>query len=323
MTDTLPSLPSEIVSSLRCPLCRSVLGVGAGSLRCQAGTCASSFPIVDGVPILLNEKRSLFSIDDYRRPSRPGPPASSSTIKDVVRGLIPGISRNILGTANFQKLAELLLKRGQAPRVLVVGGKNEGEGFDVLLKIAPPLQLVETDVVFGPRTALICDGHDLPFADDSFDGVVVQAVLEHVVDPYRCVEEIFRVLRPSGLVYAETPFIQQVHEGRFDFTRFTHLGHRRLFRRFEEVSSGPVCGTGMALAWSYRHFLLSLSDSPILRNLMDTFAKLTSFYWKYFDGLSIRNAGSFDSASAFYFLGVKSESVLADRELIKLYRGRM
>ena len=86
----------------------------------------------------------------------------------------------------------------------------------------PAIELVETDVSFGPRTALICDAHNIPFAEGSFDGVVAQAVLEHVLDPYSCVAEIYRVLKPAGLVYVETPFMQQVHMGRYDFTRFTH-----------------------------------------------------------------------------------------------------
>ena len=63
-------------------------------------------------------------------------------------------------------------------------------------------------------------------------------------------------------MYAETPFMQQVCVARFDFTRFTHLGHRRLFRWFDEVRSGPVCGPGMALAWSYQYFLLSFFERP-------------------------------------------------------------
>ena len=80
---------------------------------------------------------------------------------------------------------------------------------------------------------LICDANDIPFENGSFDGVVLQAALEHVADPYRCVEETHRVLKEKGLVYAETAFMQQVHGGRYDFTRFTRLGHRRLFRRFD------------------------------------------------------------------------------------------
>jgi hypothetical protein len=107
---------------------------------------------------------------------------------------------------------------------------------------------------------------------------VAQAVLEHVLDPWRCVEELHRVLASGGLVYAETPFMQQVHEGRFDFTRFTHLGHRRLFRRFEELDSGAVGGPGMALAWSWRYFLWSFARGPLSGSLLTTFASFTSFF---------------------------------------------
>lgn len=313
----------EIQQALRCPICRSTLDATSQVLRCANSACRTEFPISDGIPILLNENRSVFSIASYNGRTAAPPAIGPSSIKRAIKNLLPGISRNVLGSRNFHLYSKLLLQRSRSPVVLVVGGKNEGEGFAALLSHVPPIRMVETDVVIGPRTQMICDCHDLPFEDNFFDGVVVQAVLEHVVDPYRCVEEIFRVLQRQGLVYAETPFIQQVHEGRYDFTRFSHLGHRRLFRHFEEISSGPVCGTGMALAWSYRHFLLSLSDSSAVRNLMDTFARLTSFPLKYFDGLSISQAGSFDAASANYFLGQKSDSVLSDRDLVQQYRGRM
>ena len=317
------SLPPDFLSGLRCPVCRSVLDITPALFRCRSEVCSISFPVVRGVPILLNEMNSVFSIDNYTCPKKTNEPAPRPGWRDKLRKLTPDVSRNVLGPCNLEQYADLLVKTSADPKVLVVGGKSAGAGFDALLARVPPIRLLETDVLFGPRTMLICDSHDLPFEDGFFDAVVVQAVLEHVVDPYRCVDEIFRVLRPAGLVYAETPFMQQVHEGRYDFTRFTHLGHRRLFRRFEEISSGPVCGTGMALAWAYRHFLMSLSDSAPIRNLMDHFARLTSFYLKYLDDFSIKHSGSFDSASANYFIGKKSESILSDRELIRLYRGRM
>lgn len=161
----------------------------------------------------------------------------------------------------------------------------------------------------------------IPFEDNSFDGVIVQAVLEHVVDPNRCVEEIHRVLKPNGVVYAETPFMQQVHMGRYDFTRFTHLGHRRLFRKFEEVSSGPVCGPGMALAWSYQYFILSFVKRNAAKSLVKAFTRLTSFWLKYFDYFLIDKPGTFDAASGYYFIGTKSDRVLSDRELVTLYKG--
>jgi SAM-dependent methyltransferase len=185
------------------------------------------------------------------------------------------------------------------------------------------IDLVESDVVFGPRTSLICDAHAVPFDDASLDGLIAQAVLEHVVDPYGCPEEFHRVLKPQGLVYAETAFMQQVHGGRYDFTRFTHLGHRRLFRGFEEIGSGAVCGPGLVLAWAYRYFLLSLARSKVARSLLPALTALTSFYLKAFDWHLIERPGALDAASAVYFLGQKSEHALTDRELAQHYRGAL
>ena len=183
------------------------------------------------------------------------------------------------------------------------------------------IELVESDISFGARTALVCDGHDLPFQDGAFDGVIVQAVLEHVVDPFRCVAEIHRVLKPSGLVYAATPFMQQVHAGRYDFTRFTHLGHRRLFRRFEEVESGAVAGPGTALVWSIVYFLGALSANRRLSVLLRYVGTILFFWVKYFDYLVIDRRAAFDSSSAYYLLARRSEQTLTDRELLAGYRG--
>ena len=123
----------------------------------------------------------------------------------------------------------------------MLGGATLGDGMRALM--GDRLEVVESDVYLGPRTEVVLDAHDIPFADSTFDAVVAQAVLEHVVDPYRSVSEIWRVLKPRGIVYAETPFMQQVHGGPYDFTRFTPLGHRRLFRQFEELDSGVILGT--------------------------------------------------------------------------------
>jgi SAM-dependent methyltransferase len=222
---------------------------------------------------------------------------------------------------NYQRFGELLLDEHSEAKVLIVGGSIVGKGLENLLLAGKQIEFVETDVVIGPRTQLICDGHDLPFKDQTFDGVVIQAVLEHVADPYRVVAEIYRVLKDNGLVYAETPFMQQVHGGRHDFTRFTHLGHRRLFRRFEEIDSGAVGGPGMALAWGYEYFLLSFFSGRWTRGAVRGFSRLTGFWLKYFDRLVEGKPGAIDASSGHYFLGRKSHETLSDRDLIKLYRG--
>ncbi len=101
--------------------------------------------------------------------------------------------------------------------------------------------------------------------------------------------EIHRVLKPNALVYADTPFMQQMHGGRYDFERFSYWGHRRLFRQFEsEVDSGVTCGAAWPLAWSYTHFLRSFARGRHLRHLLNLFANLTSFWLKYFDAYLVR-----------------------------------
>lgn len=316
---------------LRCPACGGRLAPGRSArgevLRCEGQACGRSFPVVGGVPVLVDERKSLFDPERIAASmcaaGEAGRTAGASPApgagRALVHALTPAISRNVKGEANFARLASLLAGRA-APRVLVVGGGIRGEGFGPLLA-TPELDLLQTDVAPGPSTALVCDAHDLPFEAASFDAVVAQAVLEHVLDPWRCVEELHRVLAPGGLVYAETPFMQQVHEGRHDFTRFTHLGHRRLFRRFEELDSGAVGGPGMALAWSWRYFLWSFARGPLSGSLLTTFASFTSFFLKAFDGRLVDRPRALDAAAGVYFLGRRSETTMSDRDLVASYRG--
>lgn len=305
---------------IRCPVCISKLNTLGTQLKCTNRKCAAIYPIVDGVPILINEAMSVFSLSDFTTQKSLIPESKQSEWKKIVWRLIPSISKNIRAGENYDRLTELLLASTPVPRVLVIGGRVIGEGMEKLAA-SRLIELIETDVAFGPRTSIVCDAHCLPFEDNSFDGVIAQAVLEHVVDPIRCVDQFHRVLKNGGLVYAETPFIAQVHMGAHDFTRFTHLGHRRLFRHFDEIESGAVCGPGMALAWSYRYFLLSFASSKTLRMLIHIFAGFTSFFLKYFDLFLIDKRGVYDAALGYFFIGKKGNNILSDRDLMKLYRG--
>lgn len=277
------------------------------------------------MPLLLDEERSVFThqgilAERHMPSSRPAP-----AWKRGLAALVPTLGSSPKTAGNVARLRQLLRDdaasagRGIA-RVLVVGGGVLGEGLDVLAA-DPSIALVESDVFLGPRNGLVCDGHDLPFEDGAFDGVVIQAVLEHVVDPARCVAEVHRVLKPGGLVFAETPFMQQVHLGRYDFTRFTHLGHRRLFRQFDELASGACGGPGMALAWAWQYWLLSPWTGMWPRAFARALAAFTAFPLKWFDRLLLDTPGALDAASGVYFLGRRSERTLPDRELIAGYRG--
>ncbi|MGD9798467.1 MAG: methyltransferase domain-containing protein [Acidimicrobiia bacterium] len=102
------------------------------------------------------------------------------------------------------------------------------------------------------RVDLYGDGLSLPFADDTFDFVLSQAVLEHVPDPPGAVAEISRVLRPGAPVYAEFAFMQPLHAVPFHFFNITPHGARLLFEGFEQVDISSFGGLGETMRWFFR-----------------------------------------------------------------------
>ena len=294
-------------AGLCCPVCRGRLLAEDESLECLR--CGRGYGRVHGVPCLIDPESTIF---DQNPPPAPTP--------SLAARLLPSLSGNPVSRGNYRRFVDLLLAECRRPRVLVLGGAAVGQGLAPFLD-HPLIEWVETDVFPSARTDLLCDAHMVPFEDASFDGVVAQALLEHTLDPARVVEEIRRVLRPTGMVYAETPFIQQVHAGAYDFTRYTHLGHRRLFRYFTEVESGPACGPGMALAWTWQAFLTSFVGGRRGRQAAALIARLTAWWLKWLDPLLVRRRACYDTASSFYFWGRRSERALDDRALIASYRG--
>jgi len=234
--------------------------------------------------------------------------------------MLPALSANPVSERNYRVFVRHLLPLAPRPRVLVLGAGDGGKGMGSVLA-DPQVDWVESDLVPSRRARFLSDAHRVACSDASIDGVVAQAVLEHVFDPERATAEIRRVLKPGGLLYAETPFMQQVHAGARDFTRFTELGHRRLFRRFEQIDAGPCCGPGMALAWSWQGFLLSFSTGSFSRAALTAAARLSASWLKVFDRFLLDRPAARDAASAFFFLGRKSDSTVSDRELLKLYQG--
>lgn len=301
-----------------CPNCRSKLTKQSTGYLCVDERCSAIYPIVDGVPVLIDERISTFRQSDYSEP-RNRQRGNRSSLRKRIRAITPRISANFVARKNFAEFARLLLKDNRSPLVLIVGGAEIGAGLKELLE-DERLSFLETDVAIGTRTNIVCDASYLPFRDQSVDGVIAQAVLEYIPDPERSVGEIYRVLKADGIVYSEMPFMQDVHGGRYDFTRLTHLGHRRLYRRFTEISSGACAGPATALAWSIQHFLLALGPAP-LRDPIKFMTGASLFWLKYFDYVLAQTPAGLDAATGTYLLARKSNVVVTDRELVDSYRG--
>ena len=75
---------NALFALVRCPRCRGVLEGETGVLLCR--TCAVRYPLVDGVPVLIDEKSSVFTHADFT-----GKRATFFAKESFVRRLIYGV----------------------------------------------------------------------------------------------------------------------------------------------------------------------------------------------------------------------------------------
>lgn len=100
---------------------------------------------------------------------------------------------------------------------------------------------------FDPETKpdILADAHQLPFKNNSIDAVICKAVLEHVQEPQKVIDEIHRILRSGGKCFVYVPFLYNYHgsgEKYRDYYRFTKDGIEYLFRKFSKIEICPVRG---------------------------------------------------------------------------------
>jgi len=293
----------DLLPILRCPTCG-----GALAREPEAYACARCGPFLTtgGQPVLVDFERSILERDSFVA-REGGSPISRRGVPAALKRLFKG--RNAAAERTARAMNARLPK---GALVLVIGGGAVGSGAEDLY--GGRLELVGLDIYATLNTRLVADAHDLPFADESFEAVWIQAVLEHVLDPARVAAEIWRVLKPGGLVFADTPFMQQVHEGGYDFTRFTNSGHRWLFRRFEEIDSGVSGGAGSALLWSIRYFIRAVTGS----HRLGAVAVVPLFWLRFFDGRSRAHA---DAAAGVFFFGRKAARPLSPADILEFYYG--
>ncbi len=154
---------------------------------------------------------------------------------------------------------------------------------------------------------MVGDGHQLPFKDEVFDAVILEAVLEHVINPKEVVSEVHRVLRPDGRIYAGVPFIQGYHASPADYQRYTVRGLENLLSDFQKTESGVCVGATSALHWIFKEYvgvLLSFGNIWLYKGLSLIIGWLT-FPIVYLDAILKYNKNAHVIASAVFFIGRK------------------
>jgi SAM-dependent methyltransferase len=305
------------ISNLVCLLCGSpLLKLKDNDIFCSQKSCRKyevPYFSVNDKPVLIDFDKSILKKESFVSLQGKSPVnRSRSFFFKKIKNLFT--KKNIIVNNNVNFIVSQLIKIDN-PQILIVGGGEIGNGLNNFYEQFKN-NITAFDIYDSEYVNFIADAHQIPIKNGSFDLVIIQAVLEHVLSPEIVVNEIWRVLKNDALVYAETPFMQQVHEGKFDFLRFTESGHRYLFKKFSHVKSGYILGVGTSLLWSLDYFFSGLFRSRVIGKMV----KLFFFWLTYFDNF-IPFSFNIDGASGLFFIGRKSDKTINAQQILNYYQG--
>lgn len=227
-------------------------------------------------------------------------PAKESRLKKAVRCLSRFSSLSV-GETLHDKLKSKYIHNSSPDSIVL----NLGSGID---NIIMKNNVINFDIFPHPNTDVSGDGHFLPFLSDSFDGVWVCAVLEHLHNPFHVASEIYRVLKPGGFVLVGAPFMYHLHGSPHDYFRYTDSGLRSVFSRFKEIECGPThtMPTGTLIEMISQYWSIYFDNKKVssgvrllIRFILSPF-KFLDFYLRKKSKRSILSGG-------FVFFGRKNE----------------
>lgn len=111
---------------------------------------------------------------------------------------------------------------------------------------------------------------------ESFDLIIAEQVLEHVLQPYHAVRNLYQMLSSTGILIVTTPFLLKIHSHPGDCYRWTELGLKCLLTEggFEnkKIKTGSwgnkMCIVANFKKWCsyipWKHSLKNEQDFPVV-----------------------------------------------------------
>ncbi len=127
------------------------------------------------------------------------------------------------------------LKSGMSILNVGSGGEIADKINTVLAQNNISVKITSIDITEDRNPDIVADVCDMPFPDNNFDSVFLMEVLEHVHSPYKAIAEIYRVLKPGGILVFSVPFIFPIHDRPCDYFRYTKYGIELLLRDYNQV----------------------------------------------------------------------------------------
>ena len=121
--------------------------------------------------------------------------------------------------------------------------------------------VIQLDAIAFPTTDVAANAEVLPFADESFDGVIASNLLEHVSNPAAVVAEMRRVCKRGGRIYADFTSVHPYHGFPHHYFNATETGLAWLMREVGGAEGRVESAAGHISVWLVLHaWLGSLGD---------------------------------------------------------------
>lgn len=144
----------------------------------------------------------------------------------------------------------------------------EQEGFSDLRTFFEGRKYIGADMRTGPGVDKILDLHNIDLASESAGTVLCLDTLEHVEYPRRALQEIHRILIPSGVAVISSVLDFPIHDYPFDYWRFTPAAFSSLLKPFKHSF------VGFAGNKNYPHTIVGVGfkgEQPELREFIDKY----------------------------------------------------
>ncbi|WP_038379527.1 class I SAM-dependent methyltransferase [Bradyrhizobium elkanii] len=152
-------------------------------------------------------------------------------LTEAIRAETRIIDTNNVSSNAYDSDMKAIIERHKDGLILDCGAGSRNEYYE---------NVVNLEIAAYPSTDILAVGEHLPFKDNTFDAVFSIAVLEHVRDPFKCANEISRVLKPGGQLYCCVPFLQPLHGYPHHYFNASPQGIRRLFEDALTIESVTV-----------------------------------------------------------------------------------
>jgi SAM-dependent methyltransferase len=166
------------------------------------------YPVINGIPVLIDEQQSLFTIADIisQKPQTQNKAYSNKgNLKNFIRtSILPKLNIDW----DLEKRYKNLAKKVKNKRVLIIGA---GDKVSFYKKIFEGNDVITSDVHLQFLPDLVFDVHNIPFKGGAFDLIIAAQVFEHTIRPWEAARELERVTVNGGIIQIEVPFAFPYH----------------------------------------------------------------------------------------------------------------